>query len=87
MRTGAPQRWEARFTSTAGKTLWLHFRTELADLAGERGLLLVLGNITERTREEAERKQLIDGMNDTAIVLSFEGEFLEVNDRAIETLG
>jgi PAS domain S-box-containing protein len=34
-----------------------------------------------------EYKQLIDGMNDTAFVIDFNGKFLEVNDTAVRNLG
>jgi diguanylate cyclase (GGDEF)-like protein/PAS domain S-box-containing protein len=36
---------------------------------------------------EAECRQLIDGMNDTVLVLDFSGKFVDVNRRAVETLG
>ena len=51
------------------------------------GVFAAARDVTERKRQEAERKQLIDGMNDTAFVIGHSGEFLEVNDRAVEALG
>lgn len=47
----------------------------------------IVRDITERKRREKEYKQLIDGMNDTAFVINFEGKFVEINDTAVENLG
>ena len=51
------------------------------------GASSIARDVTERERQEAERQQLIDGMNDSALLIGSSGEFLEVNDRAVETLG
>ncbi|QLH77734.1 PAS domain S-box protein [Halosimplex rubrum] len=51
------------------------------DITGQRARERQL----ERAREE--HQELIDGMNDTAWVISIDGEFLAVNDTAVETLG
>jgi two-component system cell cycle sensor histidine kinase/response regulator CckA len=42
---------------------------------------------TERQERQKEYKALVDGMNDTAFVIDFEGRFLEVNNTAVEVLG
>ncbi len=44
-------------------------------------------DITERKKQEKEYKQLIDGMNDTAFIIDFNGKFIEVNETAVRTLG
>ena len=44
-------------------------------------------NEFERMQTEREYKQLIDGMNDTAFVINFEGKFIEFNKAAIQVLG
>jgi len=41
----------------------------------------------ERKEREQEYKTLVDGMNDTAFVIDFDGCFVEVNNRAVEVLG
>ncbi len=41
----------------------------------------------ERAQQEKEYRQLIDGMNDTAFVINFEGKFVEVNETAVRVLG
>ena len=41
----------------------------------------------ERQERQQEYKALVDGMNDTAFVIDFEGRFLEVNNTAVEVLG
>ena len=48
METGVSQQWETLFTSTAGKSLWLHFRLERVDLAGGPALLVIFADISER---------------------------------------
>jgi PAS domain S-box-containing protein len=41
----------------------------------------------ERMQTQREYKQLIDGMNDTAFVINFEGKFIEINKAAVQVLG
>ncbi|MEJ2053987.1 MAG: PAS domain S-box protein, partial [Calditrichaceae bacterium] len=57
-------------------------------LFGDKELMLaIVRDITERKKRDEEFKTLINGMNDTAFVIGFEGKFLEVNDSALDTLG
>jgi PAS domain S-box-containing protein len=54
------------------------------------GIRLVISmalDVTERKEREEEYKTLINGMNDTAFVIDFNGKFIEVNDTAVEVLG
>lgn len=44
-------------------------------------------DVTELRTREREYKELIDGMNDTAFVIDFNGKFVGVNERAVQTLG
>jgi two-component system, cell cycle sensor histidine kinase and response regulator CckA len=87
LKTGKEERWDTLFTSTAGKTLWMDVRLARMEIAGESMLLLVFADISERRRQQEERRQLLDGMNDMAFIVSLDGRFLEVNERATETLG
>jgi PAS domain S-box-containing protein len=54
---------------------------------GMRMIISMALDITERKERAKEYKNLIDGMNDTAFVIDFNGKFLEVNDTAVEVLG
>lgn len=64
---------------------------------GDSDSRTVLGyslDVTERERREQELhrareefQELFDGMNDTGWVISLEGEFLAVNEAAVDTLG
>jgi PAS domain S-box-containing protein len=49
----------------------------------------MIDKIRARGRKEREKeyKALVDGMNDTAFVIDFDGRFIEVNDTAVEVLG
>ncbi len=46
-----------------------------------------LQDITKSKKQERGYKSLIDGMNDTAFVIDFDGNFIEVNDTAVKNLG
>jgi len=90
LRTGSPQRWETYFTSTAGKSLWLHFRLERVDLAGEPTLLLIFADISERKCME-ESLQLtqfsIDRSPEFVHWLGLDGRILEVNESSCRRYG
>ena len=49
--------------------------------------LFFINNISEENKIETEYKSLINGMNDTAWVIDFEGKIIEANNRAVELLG
>ncbi len=61
--------------------------TPFKDINGETKVIEFVRDITERKMSAEEYKNLIDGMNDTAFVIDFEGKFIDVNNRAIEVLG
>ncbi len=44
-------------------------------------------DVTEDKKREEEYRNLMNGMNDTAFVVNFNGKFVDVNDRAVEMLG
>jgi len=55
---------------------------------GRKELIVAMArDISERKASETEYSQLINGMNDTAFVIDFEGRFLEVNESAVQNLG
>ena len=83
MRTGLRERWEMHFTSTAGKSLWLDFRLERVDLAGEPTLLLVFTDISERVQaqavlreSEARFRALIENVSDLITIVDGCGNVL-----------
>ena len=90
LRTGSTQQWEMHFTSTAGKSPWLHFRLERVDLAGEPTLLLVFADISKRKGME-ESLQLtqfsIDHSADFVHWLGPDGRILNVNESSCRRYG
>ena len=90
METGVSQQWETLFTSTAGKTLWLHFRLERVDLAGGPTLLVIFADISERKALE-ESLQLtqfsVDAAADFVHWLSPDGRILGVNESSCRRYG
>lgn len=54
---------------------------------GEATVQIIARDITERKLAEQEYKQLINAMNETLWIISFEGKFIEVNDAAVNKLG
>ncbi|MFO7761770.1 MAG: PAS domain S-box protein [Desulfobia sp.] len=60
---------------------------ENLQIGGEIYKINQIVDITDRNRQEKEYRQLIDGMNDTAFVINFDGKFIEINESAIKKLG
>jgi PAS domain S-box-containing protein len=58
------------------------------ELAGDIALGLHSIELEKKQEEiEEEYKRLINGMNDAAFVIDFDGSFIEVNDAALKSLG
>jgi PAS domain S-box-containing protein len=75
-------------TKSGTKRTWLFSSAPLGKLPDGMKIIISMAlDITERKERAKEYKNLIDGMNDTAFVISFEGKFVEVNDTASEVLG
>lgn len=53
----------------------------------EATVQIIARNIIERKLAEQEYRQLINAMNETLWIISFEGKFIEVNDAAVNKLG
>ncbi len=75
-------------TKSGDKRIW-HFSSAPLGKSADGGRLVISMalDVTERKEREIEYKNLMDGMNDTAFVINFEGKFIEVNDTAVEFLG
>jgi PAS domain S-box-containing protein len=82
--TGKTQKVE--LTSPDGKNYELT-STPFKDTDGKTKVIEIVRDVTKRKEREQECKNLINGMNDTAFVINFEGKFVEVNETAVEVLG
>jgi len=81
----APKNYEFKFVDRHGKIKNIYITVDM--IPGTDKSVASLLDVTERKEREREYKNLINGMNDTAFVINFEGKFIEVNDTAVEVLG
>jgi len=81
-------RKEHRLIRKDGSVIHVNSVGEIRKRPGKKPVLFALiQNITERKQLEREYKQLINGMNDTAFVINYQGKFIEVNETAVKNLG
>jgi PAS domain S-box-containing protein len=59
----------------------------LDDEKNVREILGITQDLTELEKRAQEYKELINGMNDAAFVIGFDGKLIEVNDAAVELSG
>jgi PAS domain S-box-containing protein len=86
-RTGG-QEFEWPLETADGETVWVRARHEIGEIGGERRIVALLHDITERKRREREYEQIFDGVNDAISVHDPEtGEYLDVNDTLCELTG
>jgi len=80
---------EDRYDRADGTVQWgrWELRPWRASDGSVGGIIIFSEDITERKHREKEYRELIDGMNDTAFVIDFDGHFLEVNETAVRMLG
>jgi len=81
----APKNYEFKFVDRHGKIKNIYITVDM--IPGTDKSVASLLDVTEQKEREREYKNLINGMNDTAFVINFEGKFIEVNDTAVEVLG
>ncbi|MEO0293112.1 MAG: PAS domain S-box protein [candidate division WOR-3 bacterium] len=79
-----PKNYEFKFIDRYGKLKDVYISVDI--IPGTDKSVASLLDITERKEREEEYKSLINGMNETAFVINFDGKFIEVNDRALEVL-
>jgi len=80
-----PKNYEFKFADRYGKIKNIFVTVDM--IPGTNKSVASLLDITRRKEIEEEYEKLINGMNETVFVISFEGKFIEVNDTAVEVLG
>ncbi len=85
---------EAQVITKTGETRDVEIKANNIELDNKRLIQGAFRDITERKKaEEALReseekyRELLNGMNDTAWVIDFDGKFVDVNDAAVKVLG
>jgi PAS domain S-box-containing protein len=86
---------EARIRQPGGEVRWLHVQgvpaVDDGDVVALRGAVQDITEQKEHERElrraREEYEELLDGMNDSVWVIGTDGEFLAMNDTAVEVTG
>ncbi|WP_049980003.1 PAS domain S-box protein [Halolamina rubra] len=94
MEPGDSRRLESEYERADGSTFPVEVHIRRIDAADETLFAVISRDISERRERERELErvqreyeELINGMNDTVWVISREGEFVAVNDAAVEQIG
>lgn len=82
-----PHFYETTFYRKDHTVIDVEVSYEIIDYKGKPATFAMIRDITAQKQAQKEYQQLINGMNDTAFVISYEGKFTEVNDAAVRTLG
>jgi PAS domain S-box-containing protein len=86
--SGEPTTVEWRGEREDGEHLWLEATLAPAEIGGERRVLSIQRDVTERKRREREYERIFHGVNDSITVHDPEtAELLDVNDTFCELLG
>jgi len=93
LKTGKDE-FETKHFTKMGEMRDIKNTVQVIDLSGKKFFHVITRDITDRKRaEEALResegkwRELLNGMNDTAWVIDFDGKLVEVNDAAVEVMG
>ena len=79
LETGAPQAYELRMVKEDGTTFWVHLvATTASDAAGQAAFHVVLTDVTERKRMEAELRESEASRREQAVLLESETLFRSV---------
>ena len=86
--------FEAQHTTKSGKKFPVEISTGPVNYKGKDAILSIARDITDWKKAEAALKaseekyrEIINAMNDTAWVLDFNGNFIDVNDAAVDVMG
>lgn len=82
-----PHFYETTFYRKDHSLIDVQVSYKIIDYRGKPATFGTIRDITAQKQAQKEYQQLINGMNDTAFVISFQGKFIEVNDAAVRTLG
>ncbi|MCW4016526.1 MAG: PAS domain S-box protein [Candidatus Bathyarchaeota archaeon] len=94
MKADEMQAFETSHITKDGKRIPVEINSTVVTYAGKNAILSIARDITERKKaEEALRKseekyrELINAMNDTALVMTLDGKLVDANDAAVRVLG
>ncbi|MBN1631324.1 MAG: PAS domain S-box protein, partial [Thermoleophilia bacterium] len=79
--------FEARRVLDDGSAVPVEVTLRMSGPAGDRRYAATISDLTERGGRDEAFEQLMDTLTDAAYVIDFNGKFLDVNHRAVETLG
>ncbi|MCS7114769.1 MAG: PAS domain S-box protein [Nitrososphaerota archaeon] len=93
--------FETTHVTKDGRAIPVEISSSLVTYKGKPAILSIARDITERKKveeklreltealkeSEATYRALLNGMNDTAWVIGFDGKFIDVNDAAVRVLG
>jgi PAS domain S-box-containing protein len=85
--TGESETVEWRAETRGGDRIWLEATLTLAEIGGERRVLSIQRDITERRELERTYQDIFEGVSDGLVVHDETGEILEVNQRYCELTG
>jgi len=82
------QEFEWPLETSAGETVWVRARHETGYIDGDRRIVALLHDITERRRREQEYEQIFNGVQDAIVVHDPESdEIVDVNEAFCELVG
>jgi PAS domain S-box-containing protein len=82
------QEFEWPLETADGETVWVRARHETGTIDGERRIVALLQDITERRRREQEYEQIFNGVKDAILVIEPETlEILDANEAYLDLVG
>ena len=82
------QEFQWPLETSDGKTVWVRARHEAGEIDGERRIVAMLQDITERRRREHEFEQIFNGVQDAIAVFDPDAlEYLDANEAYLEMFG
>jgi diguanylate cyclase (GGDEF)-like protein/PAS domain S-box-containing protein len=90
LSTGQPQEGEFHFTTTFGVEVWMDCHLTPFSSSGDRHLLLILNDVTERVKArqaEHEQRVLAEALRDTALAINQCLDLPGVQERILANIG